>query len=270
MVQSQLRFRMNIVMRLLMLVLLFACADRRAAPGMESIRDSPAATGSMHPTAPDSDTVLTAFAQDTVRIVQADARRILLWTSVEAGEPVDRFRSGDLYEGVPAAQLLDLDQDGMPDLFVAWGYEEQVSAFFLRARSGSHPEFLYDADPGICRSSELSGEIRSGQLHIIEYHPGAVTTAACRDEGPLAECAQMYFVAWPVVLALNASGTAFVPDTGSSVAEYYAKIAVRYSSALEAMRKALAVDSRAVCGPEVIARMEAQRARALLLAGGGS
>lgn len=252
-------------MRLLMLVALMACGAQVADQRESEPRSSATVDAQIPNTG--SDSVLAVAGGDTVSVIRLDDMRKLVWTAIDAGGKVERFRSGDLFGGSPRAQLRDVDGDGLLDLFVTWQYEEQASGLLLRARVGMAAEILYRAAPDICGPPELAGPDEEGWPLIVEYEPGAASMTDCREGGPLATCVDNYFVEWPRVLTVRLGGARAATSMSGSLRNFYAGVADRYGEALERLREAVATDPSAVCGA-LIPRVEAFRSRAVQLAQG--
>lgn len=252
-------------MRLLMLVALMACGAQVEDQRESELRSS--ANMDAHPPQAGSDSALAVADSDTVSVIRFDGVRKLVWTSIDGGRKVERYQSGDLFGGLPHAQLRDVDRDGLLDLFVTWQYEEQASGLLLRARVGMAAEILYRAAPDICGPPELDGPDEEGWPLIVEYEPGAASLTDCREGGPLATCVDNYFVEWPRVLTLRLDGARAAMNTSGSLRNFYAGAAGRYGEALTRLREAVAADPSAVCG-EIIPSVEELRSRAVQLAQG--
>lgn len=250
-------------MRWLLLAALVAC-DAQRADRLDIEPDSTASVESMPPRA-GYDSLLAAAGSDTVRVIQLDGVRMMVWSSADQGIPIERYRSGDLFGGMPHAQLRDVDRDGLVDLFVAWQYEEQASGLLLRARVGLPAEILYRAATDICGPPELAGLDEEGWPLIVEFEPGAASLTDCREGGPAATCVDNFFVEWPRVLILRRSGARPASNESGSVRRFYAGAAERYAETLLQMREAVAADSSSVCGT-IVAKVEELRSRATQLA----
>lgn len=180
-----------------------------------------------------TDSVLAVQGNDTVRIT-SDGGRHLIWTSLVAGSSITRFRSGDLFSGIPKVNLADMTADGTLDLFVTFDYEEMRSGLLLRGTPDGSSLAFSTAQENTCRVPELLDANGDGRLDVIAYIQGPFTAEMCRGEERYDVCSTTYPLYWAEVHVQDRAG-AFDPTT-TGLTAFYRQLRDEYQAALERLR----------------------------------